>query len=117
MAAVGEGRGGRREVPALGKTRFEAGRQPRRVEGGARHFLDAKAAVGAGDREQAVLEDDVGLRRFQQMGGDLAALLNQLLGGVRRGGAADRERARTAGAAAEGDHRAVALQYAHLFRQ
>ena len=40
--------------------------------GGQRDLAEALRAVGAGDGELAVLELDIGLGRFEQMGGDLA---------------------------------------------
>ncbi len=48
MAAIGEGRLRWREMAALGKARLDPRRLLRRVEGGARHLLDAEPAVGAG---------------------------------------------------------------------
>ena len=79
-------------MPALGKTGLDIGRQLRRVEGGARHHLDADLAIGAGDQKYAVIKSDIGLGRLEQVRGDAAALGDQLLrGGVDRG-AANRQR-------------------------
>ena len=51
-----------------------AGRQ---VGGARREIEQRQPPVGAGDREGAVGIDDVALRRFEQLGGDALALLDQ----------------------------------------
>ena len=101
-------------MAALGKAGFQPLRQLRRVERGLGHILDRHLAVGAGDREISVLETDIGLGRFEQMRGDLLALGDQLVAGFGDRGAADRQRARAAGAAAETDRRGVALHHPDL---
>src|SRR5207249_8341214 len=51
---------------------------------------------------------------FQEMGGDLLALQDQLVGGMSKRGTAHRQRARPAGAAAKADRIGVALQHPDL---
>ena len=65
------------------------------------HLADRLGAVGALDREAAVLELDVALGRLEQVRGDLLALLDDLLAGVDDRLAADRDRARAVGAHAD----------------
>ena len=74
----------------------------------------ADGAVGAGDDEAPAGEFDVGNSDFEQMGGDRLALLDDL--GDRRDHrrATGRRRARTAGAAANDEFVAVALQQANV---
>ena len=43
--------------------------------GGKRHLAEGHRLVGAGDRELAVLELDVGLRGLENVGGDLLGLV------------------------------------------
>ena len=47
MTAIGEGRLRRREMAALVKAGLDPRRLPRRIEGGARHLLDAEPPIGA----------------------------------------------------------------------
>jgi len=74
MAAVGIGEIGRRKRAGLVEPAFE----PRRQIGGAKrrlgHLGQGDMAVGAGDGEIAFGELDIGLRRFEQVGGDAPAL-------------------------------------------
>jgi len=91
MAAIGEGRRRRDEMPGLGKAGVDPWRQLRRVKSGARHLLDRDPAVGAAYRETAVIKGDIGFRRFKQMRRDLAALGDQFVGRFHRRGTADRQ--------------------------
>src|SRR5437764_457756 len=100
MTAIGEGGLRRGEMAALVEAGLDPGRVPRRIEGGARHLLYAEPAVGAGDREDAVGEFDIRFGRLEEVRGDPAALGNQLVGGLEKGRAANRDRPRAAGAAA-----------------
>src|SRR5215469_15378642 len=111
MTTIRESRLWRREMAALGKTGLDTRRLTRRVEGGARHLFNADAPISTGDGEYAVGKFDIGLGGLEQMRGDAPAFGDQLVGGVRERGAADRQRARAAGAAAERDRRSVALQH------
>ena len=70
------------------------------------------AAVGADDLEAAVAIGDVGRRRLEPLGGEVAAALDHHVGGALQGRAADDGRGRAAGAAAVRDGAGVAL--AHL---
>src|SRR5208337_1542596 len=82
VAAIGEGRLRRGKMAALGKAGLDAGRLLRRVEGGARHLLDAEPAVGTADGEDAVGKFDIRLGRLEEVRGDLAAFGDQLVGGM-----------------------------------
>ena len=76
------------------------------------------AAVGAGDSERAGLEGDVGGRGLQQMAGERPALLDHLGRRLEERLAARHDRARAAGAAADQQLVAVALdQIDQLERQ
>ena len=114
VAAIGEGRLRRGVIPGLGKARLDPWRLLRRVEGGSRHLLDTETAIRSGHREDAVGKLDIRLGRLKEMRGDAPSLGDQLVGRLNEGRTADRERARAAGAAAEGDRRGVALQHANL---
>ena len=76
---------------------------------GQRDFAERLAAVGAGDRELAVLELDVGLGRLEQVRGDLLALGDDLVERLDDRRAADRQRARAVGAHAERNATGVAV--------
>ena len=76
---------------------------------GERDLAERLAAVGAGDGELAVLELDVGLRRLEQVRGDLLALGDDLVERLDDRRAADRERARAVGAHAEQHAAGVAV--------
>ena len=67
------------------------------------------APVGAGDDEIAVGKADVGLGRFERLGGDAGALFDDLVGGAPDRGAAHIGRARAAVPAAHRDQVGVAL--------
>ena len=123
MAAVGEGHGAGHVVDMAVEAerlhpRPERGvgrpRPQRWIQGGARDLGESDPAVCAGDAVVPVLEGDILRARLQQGGGDRAALLHSLLRRAADGVAADRERARAAGAAAVGDERAVPLPHAHV---
>ena len=77
--------------------------------GGQRDLAQTLRAVGAGDGELAVLELDIGLSGFQQMGGDLLALGDDLVHRLDERAAAHRQRARAVGAHTEGDLVRVAM--------
>ncbi len=77
--------------------------------GGQRDLAQGLRAVGAGDGKGAVLELDIGLGRFQQVGGDLPALGDDLVHRLDDRGAADRQRARAVGPHAVGDLGGVAV--------
>ena len=70
--------------------------------------------VGAGDREDAVGEVDIGLGGFEQMRGDRFRLLDDAVGRHQHGRAAQRRRARAAGALAERDLVGIALDVGDL---
>ena len=72
------------------------------------------AAVGAGDREIAVGEFDVGVGGFEQMRGKRLALGDDLVGRHPQGRAADHRRARAVGADAEGDAVGVAVDVLYV---
>src|SRR5205809_943399 len=67
MTTIRGGRRRRGEMPGFGTAGFESRRQFARIEGGARDRLERDVAVGPGNRELAVFEDDVGFRRFEPM--------------------------------------------------
>ena len=73
-------------------------------------------AVGAGDREDTVGEIDIGLGRFEQVRGDRLRLLDDPVGCHQHRRAAQRRRARAAGALAERDLVGVALDVGDLVR-
>ena len=58
-----------------------------------RDFAERLLFVGAFHLIGAVLEHHVGFGGFEQVGGDLAALVDDLLQGIDDGRAADRQRA------------------------
>ncbi len=74
-----------------------------------RDLAERLAAVGARDRELAVLELDVGVRGLEQVRGDLLALGDDLVERLDDRRAADRERARAVGAHAERNAAGVAV--------
>ena len=77
--------------------------------GGEGDLAERLGAVGAGDRELAVLELDVGLGGLEQMGRDLPALVDHLVERLDQRRAADRQRARAVGSHAERNARGVAM--------
>src|SRR5216683_5078080 len=78
MRARREGRRvGRPEIGALGEPGLDILGQLLRLEGVPRDLVDRERPVGAGDREPAALKDDVARRRFHDMRGNAAALLDQ----------------------------------------
>ncbi len=78
--------------------------------GGEGDVAERLGAIGARHRELAVLELDVGLGGFEQMGGDLLALVHHLVERLDDGAAADGERARAVGPHTEGDLVGVAVR-------
>ena len=68
---------------------------------GERDLGEGFAAIGPCHAELAVLEFDVGLRRFEQVRGDLLALRNHLVERLHDGRSADGERTRSIRAHAE----------------
>ena len=97
MAAVREG-GGRRILHLrIIESGLHAGRELRGI---ARHLRDIEQIdmpVGAHDAELPVAEFDVGGGRFQQVRGDLLALVDDLQRSLVQRRAANRQRARAAG--------------------
>ena len=89
---------------------FDVGRQFRRKVGGPRHLDELHRPVGSRHAEGAVDEFEIGLRGLQQMGGDRFRLFDDLLGRAQHGGAAERRRARAAGAAADGQRVGIAFR-------
>ena len=77
--------------------------------GGEGDLAEGLLAVGAGDPVLAVRELDVGDARLEQMGGDLLALVDDLVDRLVDRRAADRRRARAVGAHAERDAVGVAV--------
>src|SRR5262249_13359588 len=85
---------------------------------------DADRPIGTGDREPAIREGDVGYRRLHHVGGDLAPLVDQPVGGDDDRGARELGRARAKGADPHRHQIAVAIAVAdqigvdaELFRQ
>src|SRR5207237_7956424 len=109
VATVGEGRDRRREMRLLVETGLDVLRKTGR-ERGCRHLLDADPAVGAGDRENALVEFNISLGCLELVGRYFAALLDDLARGEADRGTADGEGARAAGAAPEAHDIAVALE-------
>ena len=70
---------------------------------------EGRRAVGAGHRELAVGELDIRLGRLEHMGGDLLALVDDLVHGLDQRGAAHGQRARGIGPHAERDPAGVAV--------
>jgi hypothetical protein len=94
---------------------FEAGLQDvereavRREIGGAGDLAECHAAVCAADREFAGGEFDVLLAGFEQVAGDLSALVDDFADCLGDGGAANRGRALTIGAETKGAARGIAV--------
>ena len=85
------------------------GRQSFAHEGLLGDFADLHFAVSAGDDEAAFLKYDVGLRRFQKMGGNAFTLLDETIGGDADGPATEHRRARAERADASVHHIGVAI--------
>ena len=84
-------------------------RQARRREGGLRDLLAATRVLSVpATRNLPSREFDIGLGGFHHMRGDLLRLGDDLVGGERRGAAAEHRGARGEGAAAVGRHVGVA---------
>ena len=82
MRPAGEGRAaGRAEIGPLREAGLDVVRQMRSLERLLRDLDDADQPVGAGNRELAVGEFDVVRPGFHHMGGDLAPLVDQPVGG------------------------------------
>ena len=79
-----------------------------------RHVADRQAAVGAGYGETALLEDDVGFRRLQHVGGDLLRLVDHLVHRLGDGRASHREAARPVSPHAERYLGGVAVDDLHI---
>ena len=77
--------------------------------GGQCHFGQSLRAIGSGDGELAVLELDIRLGGFEQMGGDLATLGDDLVHCLDDRAATDGGRTRAIGTHAVGDLGAVAV--------
>jgi hypothetical protein len=75
-----------------------------------RQFHEVDKPVGAGDDKAAIRELDVGDRGFEYMGGDLAAVVDDLFAGADNRRSTRHQRFRSAGAAAGNQLVAVALQ-------
>src|SRR4051794_7560981 len=118
MTAVGIG--GRAGAVA-DVTDVEGGRYPLgQIEAGAelfRELHDSDRAVGAGDHEPSLRKLDVSGRGFEDVRGDLLALIDHLRGRLHDGGAAVHDRFRAAGAAAREQLVAVALEEADAFKR
>src|SRR5690606_33959479 len=83
-----------------------------RIFRGLRYRGEVHRTIGADDPRHAVHELDVGRCGLQFVGGDLADLFGQILAGTRRRNAAQRNRTRTARAAAF--RKLVGIALAHL---
>ena len=117
VAAVGISHGAGHVVDMAVEPERLGIRPERRIEGSARDLGEARRPVGAGDAVASVREGDILRPRLQQGGGDRAALLHGVLRRAADGVAADRERARAAGAAAVGNQRAVPLPHAYIVQR
>ena len=94
---------GREGLDLVGEHRVAVERLP------GRQLEQADAPVGADDLEGAVAIGDVGRRRLEPLGGEIAAALDHHVGGALQRRAADDGRGRAAGAAAARDAARVAL--------
>ncbi len=77
--------------------------------GSQRHLAETLRPVGAGDAELAVLELDIGLGSFEEVGGDLSPLGDDLVHRLDDRRAADGERARPVGPHSVGDLGGIAV--------
>src|SRR4051812_25369974 len=103
MATVGESFSLWRKRAVLEEARLHVARDLALNERGLRDFLDADAAISAGDAEAAFRKGVVAFTRLEQMRCNLLSLGDDLVGRHRQGAAADRGRAAPEGARAEGD--------------
>ena len=112
VAAVRIGAFAAREGAGFEQAGLGAARQPRRHERGAGDLDEAYGLIGAGDREAAGLEFDIVLAGFHHVGGDAAALGDDLLRRQDHGGAGRHGGARAEGAGTDGDAVGVAIDEA-----
>jgi hypothetical protein len=109
MATIGERICRGFEGSGLVEAAFKIGRQPARLERRAGDFLKADDAVSPAHGKPAIGEIEIRRRHFEQMGGNLLALGDDLVGRHPQRRAADNRRARAGRAHAEGDAVRVAV--------
>ena len=109
---VFRGEPGLRAEPGL-----ETGRQGRRLHRGMRDVGERHRPVGSCHREAGIGIGDVGLGRFEQVGGDALALVDHLVGGEADRRPGDRRRARIERPPAVDHEIGIALDEADIARR